>query len=543
MVNKAPNIRAGFSLGAGQAETDPLLHDAFIESGDYQAIQYLEDPRCFIVGRTGSGKSAALQRLEETRPDHVIRINPESLSLPYITNVQVFRYLDDLEVRLDPLWIALWKHVLLVEIIRKRYNVTSNAAKQTFLQTLRERIKKDPAKQQALEYLDEFEGRFWCEADERVKEITSTFTNRINAETGGSAGVPGLTAHATAGGDHQATTQERTQLQARFQHIVNEAQLPRLNKMIEVLDEEILDSSQNYMYVVIDDLDRDWIDERLANDLIRCLFRTTMELQRVQNLKVLVALRTNIFQQLDFGVRSGGQEEKFRDLVLRMRWTRNDLKTMLNERVAVASRRSGLEPRTFTELLPPTNKKRGNALTYMFDRTLLRPRDAIAFANECLRIAAGKRRISWADIQQAEHPYSHDRLLALRDEWKASYPGIEMAIEQFRGAPERMGTPEFQDRLDECMLLLSNPNFPGSVWMTDLSGAMWTPGGTWFELYQPLTKLLYAVGLIGCCFKEGAEPTYYLDDELLVESERMLENCTEFVVHPAYRPALDVVSE
>jgi hypothetical protein len=107
----------------------------------------------------------------------------------------------------------------------------------------------------------------------------------------------------------------------RFQRIVNKTQLPRLNKMMEVLDEDILDSPQNYTYIVIDDLDRDWVDEKVANDLIRCLFRAVLDMQRIRNLKFLVALRTNIFEELDFGSRTGAQEEKFRALTLAQQLT------------------------------------------------------------------------------------------------------------------------------------------------------------------------------------------------------------------------------
>ncbi|CNL41460.1 Uncharacterised protein [Mycobacterium tuberculosis] len=44
----------------------------------------------------------------------MIRISPEDLSLPYITDLQVIRFMDSLNVKLDLFWIALWKHVLLV---------------------------------------------------------------------------------------------------------------------------------------------------------------------------------------------------------------------------------------------------------------------------------------------------------------------------------------------------------------------------------------------------------------------------------------------
>ena len=83
--------------------------------------------------------------------------------------------------------MALWKHVLLVEIIQHRYKVNSPAAKQTVLQTLRERLARDPGKQAALDYLDEFDGRFWAETDERVREITDKFATTVRGE--GSAGI------------------------------------------------------------------------------------------------------------------------------------------------------------------------------------------------------------------------------------------------------------------------------------------------------------------------------------------------------------------
>jgi hypothetical protein len=117
MSVKRPRLRSTFTLGGEQAEADDLLDDAFYESDDYAVISSREDKRCFVVGRTGSGKSAALCRLEEENPDHVIRISPEDLSLTYITNLQAIRYLDELEINLDNFWTTLWKHVLLVEII------------------------------------------------------------------------------------------------------------------------------------------------------------------------------------------------------------------------------------------------------------------------------------------------------------------------------------------------------------------------------------------------------------------------------------------
>jgi hypothetical protein len=534
-------IKVGFTLGGEQAEADPLAEGAFVASGLYDVIADRRDPRCFLIGRTGSGKSAALQHLEEVEAHHVIRITPEDLSLPYITDLQVIRYMDSLDVKLDLFWIALWKHVLLVEIIRHRYGVNSPETKQRFLASLRERLVRQPGKQAALDYLDEFEGKFWVDADERVREITDRFTERLGVDSGFSLSSGVAAVKGSAVGASEQVKESRSEMADRYQRIVNETQLARLNQMLTVLNDEILDDA-NFTYVVIDDLDRDWVDERLSNDLIRCLFRTVLDMQRVENLKIVVALRSNIFQELDFGA-SGGQEEKFRALVLEMRWTEAMLEQILDERVRVVAEASGLEARSFRDLTPHSNNTRGNPVRYMLQRTLLRPRDAIAYANQCLAIAAGKHRLTWDDIQAAERQYSAKRLLALRDEWKQTYPGIDEVIAKFTGAPARMTREEFQTRLDDCMLLMTAPEFSGVRWMTELSRTMWDAGSgqhSWFELYQPLLALLYRIGLIGCAVGANSAPLFVGDDALLVNSQSTVDRCEHFHVHRMFHKALDV---
>lgn len=538
---RSDRLAGDFNLGGEQAEADPLLDEAFVEWAGYSTIESRTNPRRFLIGRTGSGKSAVLQRLEEVHSDHVIRINPEDLSLPYIIDLGVMKQLTALEVHLDPLFIALWKHVLVVEIIRHRYKVDSATKKQNVLASLIETVKRDHSKRAALEYLDEFGERFWCETDERVREITTNFENRLRAEAG--VGLPAITgAQLGLEGVQAESLEVRTEEIDRYQRLVNETQLARLNKMIAVLDEDVLSSPQHFTYVVIDDLDRDWVDDRLANDLVRCLFRTVLDLQRVKNLKVVVALRSNIFEHLNFGARTGGQEEKFRALQFRINWSRDELIRMADERARVAAEHAGLENvRGISSLLPQSNKTRGNPLDYIFDRTLHRPRDVIAFLNECLLLAVGKSRLSWENILSAEAQYSHNRLLALRDEWKPNYPDIERVFDIFRSAPYEFGRDELGEYLSSVALLLADDDFSGSQWLTALAEPVWLGGkepDDWADSYQTLVKLLYDIGFLG--IGGPGHIRYSYDRPGWADAAGNLGTTARFAVHPAFQPTLGV---
>ena len=533
-----------FNLGGEQAEADPLLELAFVETGGYSAMESVRDPRCFVVARTGSGKSAALQHLQEKLPEHVIRVTPEDLSLPYVTDLQVFRFLESLGVNLDLFFIALWKHVLLVELIRHRYHIDSPNAKQNFITNLRQRIARDPAKVQALAYLEEFEGKFWCEADERVRDITTSFEKTIAASASGAVGHPGF--GVAAGGSIEAVSgvETRTQSVDRYQRIVNQFQLARLNKMIAVLDEHILDSPQHQTYVVIDDLDRDWVDEAVANDLIRCLFRTVLDLKRVKHLKVLVALRTTIFEQLDFSHSRSGQEEKLRSLILNLKWTRPAIYDVLDARAKAASVLSKTPQwASIDAVLPNANKTRGRPTDYILDRTLMRPRDAIAYTNQCIEVASGTSRVTWNVIHDAERAYSEGRLLALRDEWKASHIDLDKALRVFSGVTTPLTRPEFTKVLHDVMLLPADETFRGVAWLTDLSSVYWTAdlaSEEWFDLYYPLTRLLYAIGFIGCARAASQSPTYSFDDPTFVDHACNLGEEARFHLHPAFCVGLDI---
>jgi hypothetical protein len=125
-----------------------------------------------------------------------------------------------------------------------------------------------------------------------------------------------------------------------------------------------------------------------------------------------------------------------RALIYRVLWTPAELRGLLNNRAALSAARHGSgSVEAISDLLPRVNRTRGDALEYILGRTLLRPRDAIAFIKECLASANKRERLTWPIIHKAEREYSQNRLLALRDEWKSTFSGIDRVLNVFSHAP------------------------------------------------------------------------------------------------------------
>jgi hypothetical protein len=350
---------------------------------------------------------------------------------------------------------------------------------------------------------------------------------------------------ASRGRESVHTISQQRELANKYQRIVNETQLPRLNEMVTILNNSILESSQHFTYLLIDDLDKQWVEERLSNTLVRCLLETVMDLQKVRHLKVLVALRSNIFEQLGFHKLSGGQEEKLLAKTLHIRWTKNDLKGLLQQRAKSACEYYEIDPpKSLEEMLPERDREnKDNSLTYILTRTLMKPRDAITFLNSCIREAAGSDRITWEDVRKAEVDYSRTRLRALRDEWKDPYLGIEKIFECFNEKKSVLSRSDIARVFDEVALLAMDDDFPGTIWLTPFCEKIWELDDkpeNWYSRYGQLLELLYRISFIGVIQENNRKALYsYTDEGRQLKKE--LTKGTHFEIHTSFRPVLGIV--
>jgi hypothetical protein len=155
------------------------------------------------------------------------------------------------------------------------------------------------------------------------------------------------------------------------------------------------------------------------------LLGAAREFLAVEHAKVIVCLRRDLIERVFRLSRSGGeQEEKYHSLYLPLTWTESQLLEVLDRRVGqlVRSRYSSSQQVSYRDLLPKAVRREP------VDRFICgranRPRDIIAFFNECIRAGVDHPRLTVERIKLAEGEYSKGRFRALGDEWEGEYPGI-----------------------------------------------------------------------------------------------------------------------
>jgi hypothetical protein len=173
-------LRQGMSIGSGNAETDDeYLFNCFVDSGVMAPFLRPQTPQMVIAGRTGSGKTAIIRyiaRQEKTAEE----LDPREMSMNYVSNSDALRFLTAIGADLDLLFQVLWKHVLCIEFIRLRWSVDNEAKSSSVFQRFNDRFLSDARKRKSLEYLRRWHDKFWISMDENIKEITSSFEEKIS---------------------------------------------------------------------------------------------------------------------------------------------------------------------------------------------------------------------------------------------------------------------------------------------------------------------------------------------------------------------------
>ncbi len=317
------------SIGASDAEADrKFLSSCFVDNGDLQQLLDLSSHRRLIIGRTGSGKSALIAQVAEAA-DNCIPLDIESLSLAYVSNSDVIKFFEGIGVNLDIFYSLLWRHVLTVELLRKKLKLTESNHP-NFLDRLTQIFDRDKKKGAAIKYLQEWGSHFWEETEYRVKEFVRKLENSLAATA--EAASPNLKFNLDA--SKKLSDEIRGEVVNRAQKVVNEVQIQDLGKVIDLLADDFFNDVNSPYYITIDKLDESWADDRLKYKLIRALLETVRTFVRIPGVKVIVALRVDLLERVFEQTRNSGfQEEKYFSMYLQIRWTHAQLRQLIDKRV------------------------------------------------------------------------------------------------------------------------------------------------------------------------------------------------------------------
>lgn len=442
-IRSTYKFRPNVDIGSLDAENDKFLMNAFVEKDEIGYLRDIDDNKCIILGRTGSGKSALIMKLENNGSE-IKRIDPVSMSLRHLSNSTIINYFKSYEVPMELFYKVLWRHVFIVEIIKLYYGNDISKSK-IQLEWWKGQLKKDKKKQLAVDYLVNWEDKFWEETEYQIKEMESRMEKSFKNEIKDEAELYNLTGEEAKKDPQYETIKKKVRYKA--EKVINESQVEAIKDIMGLLKDELMPKSQKKLYIVIDDLDKEWVANSIVYDLIKALIDTIKDLRKLSNLKIIIALRSNIHRKIfRENISRGVQREKYDALYLNLKWSAKELEDLINKRLKELMREKYTKesPKIY-DIIPATIKEK-SGFEYMLDRTFYRPRDIIDFFNKSIKYADGKTRISRENIREAENEYSLERLNALDDEWLENYGKMDILYSFLKNAKNGFNIEDIKEK-------------------------------------------------------------------------------------------------
>lgn len=527
---KKYRINRELNIGSPDAETDELLFDAFIKNQNYRELTDVKSQKSILIGRTGSGKSAILKYLE-TNVENVHRIEPESLSLRFLSNSTILKYFRGLEINLNFFFKVLWKHVFIVELLKLYFKDDFDRDRQKrWVENFKDSMKRnfgrvDPRKEKAFKYLDTWTDKFWLDTEYRVKELEKNISEKFSSKLGSEF------APFQAGVNTEDTENHRalTEIKHKAESVIHESLPNELIDIIQMMKEGLFTDFQKKFYIIIDDLDKEWIEADFRYDLIGALIEVIKEFRQFKGVKIAISLRENLDELLKLGSKhEGGQREKFKPLYSKMTWEKQELLNLIDARLKIVTHNNLTMANAFYSVRRKNNEQ---GVDYALRRTYMRPRDIISFINHAIENANSKTHFTNDILYKAESSYSAERFEALEDEWRENYGEIYPICKFLNGISDGFSLKSLNlDHFEEVYLADANDfKFKGTLKdiITDFREERINDKA----FFKRMIFLLYHIGIIGIK-KTPQFPVAFFFDQTIIRKDD-ISTSNKYYVHPS----------
>jgi hypothetical protein len=219
-----------------------------------------------------------------------------------------------------------------------------------------------------------------------------------------------------------------------------------------------------------------------------------------------------------------------------MGWSRPQLKSLLDMRINQLLKNKYTNSEVFFEDIFPNKIDKVTPLDYILDRTLMRPRDAIIFVNECLIEAQGKTEITGSMIKQAELAYSQGRLESLKFEWRTEHQLLEKYIELLHHKNSKFKVSSILDEeLEQVILgLIEIPKEQGDLAVESANDYVKSsyPSSLSFmtQVRQNILYTLYKIGIVGIKV-DGTSTVKWSHDRTQNLTPKLIEQTSIVYIH------------
>lgn len=534
-------LRRGIGIGSGNAESDDeFLANCFVDYPPVDLARRFDSPGMILAGRTGAGKTAILRQIEGFS-EHTVVLDPFDMAMSYVANSDALRFLHAIGADLDLLFQVLWKHVLCIEFIRLKFNVDNSEKSKSIFDKISTFFNKDERKARAVSYLKAWEGKFWITMDQNIKELTEGFENKIRAEVGADL------EKFKAGGQYEKrmSSEKKSEIVSRIRKIISQDQLSELHSVIDALSNFENDDAMKGYYILIDRLDERWVDDDIRFRLIKALIECLRSFRKITCLKILVALRSDVLERVVQETSDiSFQREKFEDYKIDLRWSKSDLRALIEKRLNFLFKRQYTNSLIGYVDVFPSHIGHKDSFDWILERTLMRPRDVIAFINECIDASDGNSSITVSAIRKAEVEFARKRRDSVLQEWKSAFPTLDKLLSAItKGSRWSCELGELCDGdgiIDEfCLTICADNQIANDPLFSVCHARIEGKGVDDFKVVQEAAAILYRTGVVGLKLNSQDRMHYAHLDSPLVSPDMLTRN-TRIRLHPMFWAAYNL---